>query len=67
MVKHASELRDVLEEGLAETPTAPWRGMCLTLFYLKSNYKFIAKGDSNKKNNLVFIKLNKGSWQKYIF
>ncbi|GIZ00960.1 hypothetical protein CEXT_276051, partial [Caerostris extrusa] len=26
IIKHASELRDVLEDGLAETPTAPWRG-----------------------------------------
>ena len=27
LVKHASELRDGLELGLASTPTAPWRGM----------------------------------------
>ena len=26
LVKHASELRDGLELGLASTPTAPWRG-----------------------------------------
>ncbi|KAG8199800.1 hypothetical protein JTE90_000893 [Oedothorax gibbosus] len=32
VVKHASELRDVLEEGLAETPTAPWRGIIPQLF-----------------------------------
>lgn len=33
VVKHASELRDVLEEGLAETPTAPWRGKSHTSVY----------------------------------
>jgi len=26
LVKHAWELRDVLEEGLAVSPTAPWKG-----------------------------------------
>ena len=26
MVKHAGELREGLEVGLASTPTAPWRG-----------------------------------------
>ena len=26
LVKHAWELRDVLEEGLAISPTAPWKG-----------------------------------------
>lgn len=26
LVKHASELREGLELGLASTPTAPWRG-----------------------------------------
>ena len=26
MVKHAWELRQVLEEGLANTPTLPWKG-----------------------------------------
>lgn len=26
LVKHAGELRDGLEHGLATTPTAPWRG-----------------------------------------
>lgn len=31
-MKHALELRDVLEEGLADTPTAPWRG--LLVYYL---------------------------------
>ena len=25
IVKHASELRSVLEKGLAETPTRPWK------------------------------------------
>ena len=33
VVKHALELRDVLEEGLAETPTAPWRGSSLLYFF----------------------------------
>ncbi|XP_022255031.1 serine/threonine-protein kinase SMG1-like, partial [Limulus polyphemus] len=32
VVKHASELRDVLEKGLAKTPTAPWRGIIPQLF-----------------------------------
>lgn len=32
VVKHAAELRDVLEKGLAETPTAPWRGIIPQLF-----------------------------------
>jgi len=27
LVKHAWELRDVLEEGLAVSPTAPWKGL----------------------------------------
>lgn len=26
LVKHAGELREVLELGLASTPTGPWRG-----------------------------------------
>lgn len=26
LVKHAGELREGLELGLASTPTAPWRG-----------------------------------------
>jgi len=26
LVKHAWELRDVLEEGFAASPTAPWKG-----------------------------------------
>ena len=26
LVKHAWELRDVLEEGLASSPTSPWKG-----------------------------------------
>eukprot|EP00106_Octopus_bimaculoides_P021655 XP_014789097.1 PREDICTED: serine/threonine-protein kinase SMG1-like isoform X1 [Octopus bimaculoides] len=32
LVKHAWELRDVLETGLAETPTAPWKGIIPQLF-----------------------------------
>lgn len=32
LVKHAWELRDVLESGLAETPTAPWRSIIPQLF-----------------------------------
>ncbi|GFQ70201.1 hypothetical protein TNCT_391641 [Trichonephila clavata] len=32
VVKHASELRDVLEDGLAETPTTPWKGIIPQLF-----------------------------------
>lgn len=27
LVKHAWELRGVLEEGLANTPTTPWKGL----------------------------------------
>lgn len=27
LVKHAGELREELELGLASTPTVPWRGM----------------------------------------
>ena len=27
LVKHAWELRGVLEDGLAHTPTAPWKGI----------------------------------------
>ena len=27
LVKHAWELRNVLEPGLASTPTAPWKGI----------------------------------------
>lgn len=26
LVKHASELREVLETGLSQTPTSPWKG-----------------------------------------
>ena len=26
LVKHAWELRETLEDGLAATPTAPWKG-----------------------------------------
>ena len=32
LVKHAWELRDVLESGLASTPTAPWRSIIPQLF-----------------------------------
>ncbi|KAM9392172.1 serine/threonine-protein kinase SMG1 [Pholidichthys leucotaenia] len=32
LVKHAGELRDGLELGLASTPTAPWRGIIPQLF-----------------------------------
>lgn len=32
VVKHASELRGELEEGLTDTPTAPWRGIIPQLF-----------------------------------
>ncbi|KAG0722298.1 Serine/threonine-protein kinase SMG1 [Chionoecetes opilio] len=32
MVKHASELREVLEKGLAETPTKPWKTIIPQLF-----------------------------------
>lgn len=32
LVKHAWELRSVLETGLAETPTAPWKGIIPQLF-----------------------------------
>ena len=31
-MKHAWELRDVLEERLAHTPTAPWRSIIPQLF-----------------------------------
>ncbi|XP_071960703.1 serine/threonine-protein kinase SMG1-like [Antedon mediterranea] len=32
LVKYASELRDVLENGLASTPTVPWKGIIPQLF-----------------------------------
>lgn len=32
LVKHAWELRNVLESGLASTPTAPWKGIIPQLF-----------------------------------
>ncbi|XP_016104477.1 serine/threonine-protein kinase SMG1-like isoform X2 [Sinocyclocheilus grahami] len=32
LVKHAGELREGLEHGLASTPTAPWRGIIPQLF-----------------------------------
>ncbi|XP_077868684.1 serine/threonine-protein kinase SMG1-like [Saccoglossus kowalevskii] len=32
LVKHAGELRDVLENGLANTPTGPWKGIIPQLF-----------------------------------
>uniref|UniRef100_A0A4W5LGN6 Uncharacterized protein n=1 Tax=Hucho hucho TaxID=62062 RepID=A0A4W5LGN6_9TELE len=34
LVKHAGELREGLELGLASTPTAPWRGIMSQLFSL---------------------------------
>lgn len=36
LVKHAGELREVLELGLASTPTGPWRGK---LFGKLSSYE----------------------------
>ena len=27
IIKHASELQEVLEKGLSETPTSPWRAI----------------------------------------
>ncbi|GFO31315.1 serine/threonine-protein kinase smg1, partial [Plakobranchus ocellatus] len=32
LVKHASELREVLETGLSQTPTNPWKGIIPQLF-----------------------------------
>ncbi|XP_005098211.1 serine/threonine-protein kinase SMG1 [Aplysia californica] len=32
LVKYASELREVLETGLSQTPTAPWKGIIPQLF-----------------------------------
>ncbi|KAH9498432.1 Serine/threonine-protein kinase smg1 [Bulinus truncatus] len=32
LVKHASELREVLETGLSQTPTSPWKGIIPQLF-----------------------------------
>ena len=32
IVKHASELREVLEDGLSKTPTGPWKNIILQLF-----------------------------------
>ena len=32
LVKHAWELRNILEDGLAATPTAPWKGIIPQLF-----------------------------------
>lgn len=46
LVKHAGELREVLELGLASTPTGPWRGKqfykvsIYGLFYLKLYFLF---------------------------
>ena len=34
LVKHAWELRGVLETGLAQTPTAPWKGMNTTIVFM---------------------------------
>jgi len=42
LVKHAWELRAVLEEGLAATPTAPWKGIIPQLF---SRYDNIDSGN----------------------
>ena len=44
LVKHAWELRHVLERGLAATPTAPWKGAlnrrtdCINLFNVVIKY-----------------------------
>ena len=35
LVKHAWELRHVLEKGLAATPTAPWKGTAVRHFRLQ--------------------------------
>ncbi|RWS12933.1 Serine/threonine-protein kinase SMG1-like protein [Dinothrombium tinctorium] len=32
IVKHAPELREILEDGLSKTPTAPWKSIILQLF-----------------------------------
>ena len=32
MVKHAWDLKSILENGLAETPTAPWKGIIPQVF-----------------------------------
>ena len=36
LVKHAWELRDVLEEGLASSPTAPWKGRSCNYFGMRN-------------------------------
>ncbi|KAK3583612.1 hypothetical protein CHS0354_039435 [Potamilus streckersoni] len=43
LVKHAWELRNVLEHGLAVTPTAPWKGIIPQLFSRLSHPEFYVR------------------------
>lgn len=45
LVKHAGELRDGLELGLASTPTAPWKGM----WHCSSEYQLLEVFDEQLK------------------
>lgn len=40
LVKHAGELREGLEHGLASTPTAPWRGKILNINTVMNTFLF---------------------------
>lgn len=40
LVKHAGELREGLEHGLASTPTAPWRGENLNINAVMNTFLF---------------------------
>lgn len=60
LVKHAWELRDVLEEGLASSPTAPWKGRSCNHFgmpHLHAFAVFILPSDA-----VVYFSFWKISW-----
>ena len=52
LVKYAGELRDVLEDGLANTPTAPWKSMLLPIQVLIRKCSYMMKIFSHDGNGL---------------
>ena len=64
LVKHAWELRDILEDGLAHTPTAPWKGNVVHRVHYKNDAKMprFDKGQKITQKFNTFLELN----QKFI-
>lgn len=54
LVKHAWELRNILESGLASTPTTPWKGNQCILVFVWINHIL----DINPACNFLLVRKN---------